>query len=59
LPARENIDILKKEKPNIIVGTPGRILDLVKSRSLDLKSVKYFICDEVDKLIGEEGKFWL
>jgi superfamily II DNA/RNA helicase len=50
---------LKKEKPNIIVGTPGRILDLVKSRSLDLKSVKYFICDEVDKLIGEEGKFWL
>jgi ATP-dependent RNA helicase UAP56/SUB2 len=55
LPVRENTDILKDEKPNIVIGTPGRILSLVKSHSLDLKNIKLFICDEVDQLIGCEA----
>lgn len=39
----------------MIVGTPGRILALVKNRSLDLKYLKHFIIDECDKILSELG----
>ncbi len=30
---------LRSQRPQIVVGTPGRLLDLVERRSLDLKNV--------------------
>jgi superfamily II DNA/RNA helicase len=42
---------LKQETPNIVVGTPGRILELAKDKSLDLSKVKSFILDECDKML--------
>jgi len=35
----------------IVVGTPGRVLDLVKRGYLDLKNLKFFILDECDKML--------
>ncbi len=35
---------------DIIVGTPGRLMDLSMSGALKLKSVKHFIIDEVDEM---------
>ena len=35
---------------NIIVGTPGRIIDLYKRRNLDLSAIKYVVIDEADRL---------
>mmetsp|Transcript_35400 Transcript_35400/g.42622 ORF Transcript_35400/g.42622 Transcript_35400/m.42622 type:complete len:343 (-) Transcript_35400:316-1344(-) len=44
---------IKKEKPNIIVGTPGRVKALGKDGTLKLKTVRHFILDECDKALSE------
>jgi len=46
---------LRQETPNIIIGTPGRTLQLVRERVLDLDFVKFFIVDECDKVLGPEA----
>jgi len=45
--------VLKSNCPNIIVGTPGRILALVRSKKLNLKNLKHFILDECDKMLEQ------
>ena len=40
-----------KKPPHIIVGTPGRILDLVKSDALSIYSAKSFVIDEADLML--------
>ena len=44
-------EVLKSNCPHIVVGTPGRILALVKSKKLNLKHLKHFILDECDKML--------
>lgn len=44
---------MKTNAPNIIVGTPGRLLDLVRRGYLDFKNLKFFILDECDKMLME------
>ena len=39
-------------KIDIVVGTPGRIIDLVKKGSLYLHRIQYFVVDEADKMFG-------
>ena len=36
---------------HIVVGTPGRVLDLLKRGELTLSSVKNFVLDEADKML--------
>ena len=36
---------------DILVATPGRLLDLVKSNALRLDSVEYFVLDEADRML--------
>lgn len=36
----------------IIVATPGRLVDLLKKRALRLDSVKYFVLDEADEMLS-------
>ncbi|GIO27564.1 DEAD/DEAH box helicase [Ornithinibacillus bavariensis] len=40
-----------KEPPHFIVGTPGRILDLVKNEALSIFSSKAFVIDEADLML--------
>ena len=51
----EQIEKLKNDKPNIVVGTPGRVLGLIKKNVLDTSSVKVFIIDECDKMLQQLG----
>ena len=51
VPVPEHKRILKSECPHIIVGTPGRILQLVREKDLVTKNVKHFILDECDKML--------
>jgi len=39
--------------PDIVIGTPGRLLQLVKERTLKLQSVKYFVIDECDQVLEQ------
>ncbi len=36
---------------HVVVGTPGRLLDLVQRRTLDLSGIKMLILDEADRLL--------
>ncbi|NBV90322.1 MAG: DEAD/DEAH box helicase, partial [Actinobacteria bacterium] len=36
---------------DVIVGTPGRLLDLMKQRHLNLKSVRVLVLDEADEML--------
>lgn len=48
-------DILRLEQDiHIIVGTPGRILDLAKHKQADLSECMSFVMDEADKLLSPE-----
>lgn len=40
-----------KEPPHIIVGTPGRILDIVKEEALSIYSANSFVIDEADLML--------
>eukprot|EP00270_Netrium_digitus_P004522 TRINITY_DN1568_c0_g1_i2.p1 TRINITY_DN1568_c0_g1~~TRINITY_DN1568_c0_g1_i2.p1 ORF type:complete len:429 (+),score=52.26 TRINITY_DN1568_c0_g1_i2:44-1330(+) len=44
-------DLLRNECPHVVVGTPGRVLDLARQKDLNLKSVRHFILDECDKML--------
>ncbi|MCW2886696.1 MAG: box helicase domain protein [Streptosporangiaceae bacterium] len=44
------IDALKKGV-DIVVGTPGRMLDLVKQKYLDLSEVQALVLDEADRML--------
>ncbi|EHJ57744.1 hypothetical protein HMPREF9318_01447 [Streptococcus urinalis FB127-CNA-2] len=37
---------------HIVVGTPGRLLDLIKRKALKLKDVKVLILDEADEMLN-------
>lgn len=51
VPKTEHIKLLETEKPQIVVGTPGRVWDLVESGHLKVDKVKHFILDECDKML--------
>ncbi|MDR2364065.1 MAG: DEAD/DEAH box helicase [Spirochaetaceae bacterium] len=48
------IEALKKEKPRVIVGNPGRLLLLARMKKLKLGSVGALVLDEGDRLFAEE-----
>lgn len=52
----EQVGKLKVEKPNIIIGTPGRVLGLLKRRLLNVDNVQAFVIDECDKMLSALGK---
>lgn len=37
---------------DIVVGTPGRILDLIKRKELDLSAVRFLVLDEADEMLN-------
>ncbi len=36
---------------DVLVATPGRLLDLIEQRHLDLTGVEFFVLDEVDRML--------
>lgn len=43
-----------KKKPTIVVGTPGRLNELVRAGKLKLKEVQIVVLDECDQLLSRE-----
>lgn len=55
-----NVNILRqidklKEKPHIIAGTPGRILELTRRRKIAAHTIKTIVIDETDILLNENN----
>jgi len=40
-----------RTSPHILVGTPGRLLDLAKSNAINLDKLTHFVVDECDKVL--------
>lgn len=48
----KQISALKKDYPQIVVGTPGRIIDLLNKRILKLGDCHHLIIDEADEMLN-------
>ena len=49
VPMEKQINQLKKSQ--IVIGTPGRIMDMIRRRYLDLSKTDIFVLDEFDKML--------
>lgn len=45
---KRQIEKLKNEQPQIVVGTPGRVADLINGQHLDVHTAKNLVIDEAD-----------
>jgi len=45
-----------QDRPHIVVGTPGRIHDLIRRKKLNTKSIKILIIDEADEMLSSGFK---
>lgn len=52
---KRQIDTLRKEKPHIVVGSTGRILELIKQRKLKAHTVRTIVLDEGDRLLDNKN----
>merc|ERR1712119_249959 len=43
--------MLKEKTPQVLIGTPGRVLGLIKDKDLKLDKVSQFVLDECDKCL--------
>jgi ATP-dependent RNA helicase RhlE len=50
VPQRSQVQAIRKGL-DIIVATPGRLLDLMQQRVLSLNSIQYFVLDEADRML--------
>ncbi|MAF37121.1 hypothetical protein CL622_08470 [archaeon] len=49
---RDNITELSKH-PQIIIGTPGRLFDMISKRYIDTRSIKLLVIDEADEMLSQ------
>lgn len=45
-----------KEKPHIITGSAGRILELIQKRKINAQTVKTIVLDEADRLLEDNNR---
>ncbi len=48
----------RTEKPppaHVVVGTPGKLMDLVKRRALDISAASVVVLDEADEMVNTQG----
>lgn len=41
-----------QKTPQIIVATPGRLIDLIKRKKINLESIQYVVLDEADEMLN-------
>jgi superfamily II DNA/RNA helicase len=55
IPVKTNIDSLRY-RPHIVVGTPGRVFDMIKRKALRTNMIKIMVIDEADEMIKEDNQ---
>jgi len=41
-----------RDKPQIIVGTPGRVIDMINRKALDFSDIQWLVLDEADEMLS-------
>lgn len=49
---RPQLESLKHKNPQMVIGTPGRVIDLLNRGVLDLSEVKQIVLDEADEMLN-------
>lgn len=49
---KENIDDLLRN-PHIVIGTPGRVLDMINKKALNTRTLRLLIIDEADEMLSK------
>ena len=52
----KDIEILKTQTPEVVVGCPGRIFDMLKRKHLKTKDINCIIIDEADEMLSSGFK---
>lgn len=45
-----------KTKPHILVGSPGRVLELIQKRKINASTIKTIVLDEADRLLDDQNR---
>lgn len=53
---KQDIDLLQKSPPHIVVGTTGRTIDMITRRYLNVFTVQLLILDEADEMLSADFK---
>ena len=48
---QKQIRIIRQRRPQIIIGTPGRLAELLEDEVLNFQYLKYLVLDEADRMI--------
>ncbi|OLO36355.1 RNA helicase [Alkalihalophilus pseudofirmus] len=49
--ARQKLEL--KQKTHVVVGTPGRVLDHIQKKSLNLERLNFLVIDEADEMLNK------
>lgn len=52
----DDIRIFQNETPHVVVGTPGRVHDMIQRRALGTSAIKTFCLDESDEMLSRGFK---
>ena len=52
----DDVADMKKNPPHIIVGTPGRVFDMIRRRHIQAKKLKMMVLDEADEMLSSGFK---
>jgi len=53
MPIAKDREMLKEACPNVLIGTPGRVLGLMREKDLKLDKATQFVLDECDKCLDK------
>lgn len=53
---KDDVEVFRNETPHVVVGTPGRVYDMIQRRALGTTSIKTFCLDEADEMLSRGFK---
>merc|ERR1711971_1313705 len=51
VPIQKDKEMIKEKEPQVLIGTPGRVLGLLRDKELKLDKLSQFVLDECDKCL--------
>lgn len=52
IPVEQDVQFIRSRRPQLLVGTPGRVFDILSRNVISNKKIKIVVLDEVDELLS-------